>query len=89
MDITTLIATEISNVLNKLGYSVLEEEITITQSNNRGHGDYTSNIALKKARQFSLAPMQLASMIADNFKLDGIINIVFTFWNNPKTNFMK
>ena len=72
MDITTLIAKEISNVLNKLGYSVLEEEITITQSNNRGHGDYTSNIALKKARQFSLAPMQLASMIADNFKLDGI-----------------
>ncbi len=72
MDIKENITESIRKVLSELGIDAVKEEITLTPSDNRDHGDYASNIAFKKAKMAHLAPLALAEQIAEKFVLDGV-----------------
>ncbi len=72
MDIKENITESILKVLSELGIDAVKEEITLTPSDNRDHGDYASNIAFKKAKMAHLAPLALAEQIAEKFVLDGV-----------------
>ena len=65
MDIQNNIKTKIKEILASLSITVQEEEITLSQSDNRDHGDYASNIAFKKAKEAKMAPLALAEKIAE------------------------
>ncbi len=72
MDIKENITESILKVLSELNIDAKKEEITLTPSDNRDHGDYASNIAFKKAKMAHLAPLALAEQIASKFSLEGV-----------------
>lgn len=72
MDIQNQIKAELAKIITSLGGQVKEEEILLTPSNSRDHGDYASNLALRKAKEMKMKPIDLANKIAENFKLDGV-----------------
>lgn len=72
MDIQDIIKDELVRVLKELDLEVEKQDIQLTASDSRDHGDYTTNIAFKKARLLSMAPLALAEKIASLFHLDGV-----------------
>ena len=72
MDIQENIKAELVKVLNGLGIEAKAEEIQLSPSDNRDHGDYASNIAFRKAKGAHMAPLALAEKIAATFSLDGV-----------------
>lgn len=72
MDIQSQIIEELKKLLEGMGCPVDEKEIALTPSNNRDHGDYASNIALRKAKSLSMKPIELATLIAEKFSLEGV-----------------
>ena len=72
MDIQTEIKEELKKILTDLKCAVTDQDIILTASNNRDHGDYASNIALRKAKMLGLKPIELANKMAGMFKLDGV-----------------
>ena len=72
MDIQENIKNELVKVLADLGIEAKVEEIQLSPSDNREHGDYASNIAFRKAKGAHMAPLALAEKIAASFKLDGV-----------------
>lgn len=75
MDIQEQIKQELVKIINELGEEVSSQDIILTPSDSRDHGDYSSNIAMRKAKAFHLNPMDLGSKIADKFSLPGVDHI--------------
>jgi arginyl-tRNA synthetase len=72
MDIQTAIKEALAKSLATLGVTVERDSILLTPSNNRDHGDYASNIALKEAKGLGLKPIDLANTIAVGFSCTGV-----------------
>ena len=72
MEIQVQIKEKIQEVLKALSLEVSLDDIALTPSDNRDHGDYASNIAFKKAKEAHMAPLMLAEKIAQEFHLDGV-----------------
>jgi len=72
MDIQQAIKDELKKILLGLGAEVQDAEIQLNPSNNRDHGDYASNLALRKAKSLKMKPIELAEKIAAAFALDGV-----------------
>lgn len=66
------IKAKLIEVITDLGGQVNESEIVLSPSNTRDHGDYASNIAMRKAKSFGMKPIDLANKIAEKFVLDGV-----------------
>ena len=63
------ITEAISNAQNSGHLPVLELPVkSIEQPQNPGHGDYSSNIALRLAKPINMKPMEIAEIIEDLFK---------------------
>lgn len=75
MDIQETIKEKLLEVLKELNVEVTLNEISLMASDSREHGDYTSNIAFKKAKSLSLPPLVLAEKIAAAFSLDGVSKV--------------
>ncbi len=72
MDIQQSIKEQLISIFASLEAEIKESDITLLPSDNRSHGDYTSNIAFKKAKPLGMNPLQLAEEIAKKFVLDGV-----------------
>ncbi len=72
MDIQEQIKEKIEEIFKKYQVEVKKEEIILSPSDNRSHGDYASNIALRKAKSLGKKPIDLAEEIAADFSLDGV-----------------
>lgn len=70
--IDDLLKDGIIDAVSKINDSINIEHdmITIEIPKDTTHGDYATNIALKKCRDFSLKPMEVAQLIKDNFDYD-------------------
>ncbi len=75
MEITQAIKEEMKKVFADLGGEIKDEEIVLQKSDNRGHGDYASNLALRKAKSMGLKPIELANKIVENFYLEGVDHV--------------
>ena len=75
MDIQQKIKEELKRVIIELGGEVEDKEIVLSPSDTREHGDYASNLAMRKAKTFHKNPMDLASDIIAKFSLDGVDHI--------------
>ena len=75
MDIQQKIKDELKRVIVKLGGEVEDKEIVLSPSDTREHGDYASNLAMRKAKVFHKNPMDLANDIIAEFSLDGVDHI--------------
>ncbi len=73
MSIEKQIKEKLVSILNELNIET-KEEISLTASDSREHGDYTTNIAFKKAKIAGKTPFELATLIASSFSLDGVKN---------------
>ena len=72
MDIQEQIKEKLVELLKKHQIEVTKEEIILSPSDNRSHGDYASNIALRKAKAVGKKPIDLAQEIADDFSFNGV-----------------
>lgn len=75
MDIQQQIKEKIVELFKKHQVELKIEEVQLTPSDNRSHGDYASNIALRKGKSLGMKPFDLASDIANNFSLPGVIKV--------------
>ena len=75
MDIQEQIKQELKRVMSVLGQEVSDAEIVLSPSNTREHGDYASNLAMRKAKAFQLPPMDVATKIIREFSLPGVDHI--------------
>ena len=75
MDIQEQIKQELKRVMSVLGQEVSDSEIVLSPSNTREHGDYASNLAMRKAKAFQLPPMEVATKIIGEFSLPGVDHI--------------
>lgn len=75
MDIQQKIKDELKRVIVKLGGEVEDKEIVLSPSDTREHGDYASNLAMRKAKVFHKNSMDLANDIIAEFSLDGVDHI--------------
>ena len=66
MNIEETLKLKIQESLISEGYILDVNEIIIEKSKTPEHGDYASNVALKFANRFKVAPRDLASKIANN-----------------------
>lgn len=66
------IKNKLSKILKELNIDFAEDEIVLVKSDKREHGDYSCNIALKKAKQVNLKPLDLANKIVSLFSDDGV-----------------
>ena len=66
------IKKELIKIFESLSLKVNEDEIFLTKTDKKEHGDYASNIALKKAKLLNMKPMDLAIIIKDKFSLPNI-----------------
>ena len=66
MNIEETLKIKIQDSLNSEGIVLDVNEIIIDKSKTPEHGDYASNVALKFASRFKMAPRDLASKIATN-----------------------
>lgn len=70
----TEIESLLSSVLSKLNLN--NEYVSLTQTSDAKHGDYTSSVALKLATQLKTTPMELAQKIADAFPSSELVDRV-------------
>lgn len=75
MDIQQKIKEELKRVMEELGATVEDKEIVLSPSDTREHGDYSSNLAMRKAKAFHKNPLDLANDIIGHFQLDGVDHI--------------
>ena len=75
MDIQEQIKQELKRAMSVLGQEVSDAEIVLSPSNTREHGDYASNLAMRKAKAFQLPPMEVATKIISEFSLPGVDHI--------------
>ena len=75
MDIQEQIKQELKRVMSVLGQEVSDAEIVLSPSNTREHGDYASNLAMRKAKAFQLPPMEVATKIIGEFSIPGVDHI--------------
>lgn len=75
MDIQDRIKQELKRVFCSLGGTVEDDEIILTASDTREHGDYTTNLAMRKAKVLHRSPMDIANDIITGFSIDGIDHI--------------
>ncbi len=75
MDIQEKIKNQLKEMREQLGAETKREEIVLSPSDKREHGDYASNIAFRKAKLLHRAPLRLAEKIAAEFKRDGVDNV--------------
>ena len=66
MNIEETLKLKIQDSLKSEGIVLDVKDIIIEKSKTPEHGDYASNVALKFAGRFSLAPRDLAQKIANN-----------------------
>ena len=66
MNIEETLKLKIQESLNSEGYILDVNDIIIEKSKTPEHGDYASNVALKFAGRFKVAPRDLAAKIAEN-----------------------
>lgn len=72
MELIDLIKAELKRVFAALGGEIKDEEIVLQKSDSRDHGDYASNLALRKAKSMGKKPIELAQQIAGEFHLDEV-----------------
>lgn len=65
MEIKEVLKAKILSALNELGVSLNTADIVIETSKDPAHGDFATNIALKSAREFKKAPLEVAKMIVE------------------------
>ena len=65
----------IKNALNKFGIEKNLEEIAIEIPNNKEHGDYSSNVALKEANKVGMNAREFASKLANEITDSNITKI--------------
>ena len=75
MEIKDILKLKIQTAVNSLGVSLDLSNIIIENSRDLSHGDYASNVALKNARLFGKAPVQVANLIKDVIDMEGIEKI--------------
>ncbi len=75
MDIQEKIKEGIINALNECGIEFNPNEIVITASNTRDHGDYTTNIAMRKAKVAGKRPVDFANELISRIHVDGVDRI--------------
>ena len=75
MDIQQKIKEELKRVVLELGVEVKDDEIVLSPSNTREHGDYASNLAMRKCKAFQKNPMEVAEAIIAKFSLEGVDHI--------------
>ena len=75
MDIQEKIKNQLKEMREQLGAETKREEIILSPSDKREHGDYASNIAFRKAKLLHRAPLRLAEKIAAEFKRDGVDHV--------------
>jgi len=67
------VKTEIVNFLSDKG--VLSPEINLERSSNQKFGDYSSNVAMKYAKDLKMSPEDLAQDLVSSLETKGILNI--------------
>lgn len=72
MDIQESIKKELKRIVSEMGVEVNDAEIVLTPSNSPEHGDYASNLALRKAKALKMKPIDLAKKIEETFHLEGV-----------------
>ena len=75
MENKELLKQKIKEALSKLGAEVETSQIDIDVSKDPAHGDFATNVAMKMARVFHMAPVELAKKIIENIDKDGIDKI--------------
>lgn len=55
---------------NKVGLSISEDDVKIENSKDPIHGDYSTNLAMKFARQVGKKPVDLANKLIENLSCD-------------------
>ena len=60
-----LVRVQLQEFANGSDIDVDLENLGISKSKNRNHGDYSSNIALRLCRDFSMQPLELAQQLAE------------------------
>ena len=82
MDIQEKIKNQLKEMREQLGAETKREEIVLSPSDKREHGDYASNIAFRKAKLLHRAPLRLAEKnaaeIARNHH-NAVGNFFFTY----------
>ena len=75
MNIELTLKTKIKESLAKLGKEVNENDIIVTLTKDKAHGDYSSNAAMKFASSLAKKPIDLAKQIIENIDTEGIDKI--------------
>lgn len=75
MNIEISLKNKIIDSLKKLGKEVSLNDVIITLTKDKSHGDYSSNVAMKYASSFSKRPLDLAKDIIENIDKEGIEKI--------------
>ncbi len=75
MDIQAKIREGVLLALKECGLDVNPDEIILTASNTRDHGDYTTNIAMRKAKVAGKRPVDFANELVSHINVDGIDKI--------------
>ena len=72
MDLEHKLKENIIQALEKYGFTLNLNDVVIERSKDKLHGDYATNIALKSARLFKKAPIEVANIIISHLDLTGI-----------------
>ena len=72
MDLEHKLKENIIQALEKCGFTLNLNDVVIERSKDKLHGDYATNIALKSARLFKKAPIEVANIIISHLDLTGI-----------------
>ena len=72
MDLEHNLKENIIQALEKCGFTLNLNDVVIERSKDKLHGDYATNIALKSARLFKKAPIEVANIIISHLDLTGI-----------------
>lgn len=75
MNIEQILKDKIQKAIIDLGQSVSLEEIVIEHGRDTAHGDYATNIAMKKSRLFGKSPREVAQDIIDRLDMESIEKI--------------
>lgn len=75
MNIEEEIQIQLSLALKTLGVEIDAKNIDVTSSDNRDHGDYTSNVVLKNNKVLKSNPMEIGDKIKQLLKLENVSKI--------------
>jgi arginyl-tRNA synthetase len=72
MNIEQILKEKIQKSLSELGQLVSLDEIVIEHARDTAHGDYATNIAMKKSRFFGKSPREVAQDIVNHLDMESI-----------------